>query len=142
MHKIIVTSGKFDGHLEFQMDDQGVVKQFINNASMDVQQIEFLGKNFPISLERLKQVMEVSSSMTVKFIQTDLSFKYFWTTYAYKVGNKSKCEKLWNTMSDVDKSLALEMIPVYNTWLKKKQVAKVYPERYLSQRRYENEFAS
>jgi hypothetical protein len=56
------------------------------------------------------------------------------------VGNKTKAKKLWTELSDADKTLALNKLPLYKRFIQVKGIETVYPERYISQRRFENEF--
>lgn len=81
--------------------------------------------------------------ITINAILEDLSFDHFWETYGYKIGKKSRCEKLWQQYSDQEKSKCLLSIPRYKYWLaNQKGIAQAYPETYLSQKRYENEFTA
>lgn len=78
--------------------------------------------------------------VTVQPIEEDLSFEAFWERYDLKVGKKDRAKKLWTQLPDMDKHQALKAIPRYNMWLIEKGINKVYPETYLSQRRFENAF--
>lgn len=141
MHKVIITSEKFEGSLVLELDDSGVVKQFLNNAEMDSQQLDYLSANFPMTLDSLNALISKSKSMNAKLVETDLSFLNFWNTYGYKVGNKKKCETSWNKLTDAEKLLVFESLPAYNFYLMTHpNIERVYPERYLSQRRFENEY--
>lgn len=83
----------------------------------------------------------IKKGFAVKHLPPDLSFDAFWNAYEYKVGNRTKCKQLWNKLTDGERIAVLESIPKYNRWLKLKvTVDRIYPERYLSQKRYENEF--
>ena len=73
-------------------------------------------------------------------VPDDLSFEAFWTRYGYKVGDKKKATKLWNEMKPESRALALSKIERYKKFAENANIALVYPERYLSQRRFENEF--
>lgn len=70
-----------------------------------------------------------------------LDFDTFWDAYAYKVGNKGKAANLWKLLDEEDKIKALCGIKNYNYFLQlNPNTDKIYPERYLSQRRFENEY--
>jgi hypothetical protein len=74
-------------------------------------------------------------------VPTDLSFNAFWDAYAYKVGKRERAMKLWASMSDADKTKCLRSIPRYNQWLMTKfNMERLYPETYLHQARYNNDF--
>ncbi len=136
MRKYILTSKRFIGSLVFEYDLEGILIGFKNEANLDTEQIEFLYKNFPFTDDKLPYT---AGKGTIKEI-TDLSFNRFWDDYAYKVGNKKKAEKLWIALSESERLAVLDSLKRYNYYLKMTNIARVYPERYLSHRRWENEF--
>jgi hypothetical protein len=88
------------------------------------------------NIEKFKKV----EGLQIKKVPADLSFENFYNTFGYKVGNKKRCNKLWDALDDADKVLCLLSIPKYKAYLNLKGHANLYPETYLSQRRWENEF--
>lgn len=91
----------------------------------------------------LENVNDLSS--TVRFrvakVEQDLSFESFWEAYGYKVGNKARAAKLWGNMGKQDKQHCFVGIRAYNYYLTlHTNVEKLYPETFLHQRRYENEY--
>lgn len=72
----------------------------------------------------------------------DLSFAYFWNTYAYKVGNKATVEKKWNALKPEDRLLALRGITLQRRHSESHRTDMPYPQTYIDQRRWENEFNS
>ena len=68
------------------------------------------------------------------------SFETFWNSYAYKVGNKSRVQKKWNAIKESERILAIGAIPRYKRFAESKRIERVYPETYIDQRRWENEF--
>ena len=70
----------------------------------------------------------------------DVSFEAFWNAYAYKVGNKSRVQKKWNLLPEKERILAIGAIARYKRFAESKRIERVYPETYLDQRRWENEF--
>lgn len=70
----------------------------------------------------------------------DTSFDAFWNAYAYKVGNKTRVQKKWNAMKVSERILAIGAIPRYKRFADSKKIERVYPETYIDQRRWENEF--
>lgn len=82
-----------------------------------------------------------NAKITINAILEDLSFERFWEEYGYKIGKKSRVQLLWSNLSDKDKSKCLLALPRYNYFLaNQKGIARLYPETFLSQRRFENEF--
>lgn len=72
----------------------------------------------------------------------DLSFSMFWNTYAYKVGNKTTVEKKWNALKPEDRLLAMQGIIRQRRHSEAKHTDMPYPQTYIDQRRWENEFNS
>lgn len=136
----LVTSKTFSGELVFEYDLNGVLKGFKNEAELSQEQIKYLCKSFPCTIDDLNLLSEKSQTMKVEEKNMDLSFENFWNNFDYKVGSKEKCRKLWEGLSKPKKIKCLTSIPAYNYFLKVKQIAKVYPERYISQNRYENDY--
>lgn len=119
----------------------GYVKKIEFGESEGVARSWFL-KNMPIVLvfmaefqENFKQIIKVTE------LPEDLSFVRFWETYGYKVGKKEKVIQLWQALSDEDRAKCLIKIPQYQQWLAQKpNMERLYPQTFLSQRRWENEF--
>lgn len=72
----------------------------------------------------------------------DLSFRKFWFAYGYKVGNKARVEKKWNNLKDEDRLLALQGVERQRRHSQTHKTDMPYPETYLDQRRWENEFSN
>jgi hypothetical protein len=104
------------------------------------QQITWMLNTVPTSEPRLGELDSYMPRFKVQKIEEDLSFERFWNDYGYKVGKKERCQMLWRILSDADKSSCLKAIKKYNRWLLDKNIDRVYPETFLSQRRWENEF--
>lgn len=62
--------------------------------------------------------------------------------YGYKVGNKPRVQKKWNALPEGERILALGAIPKYKRFAEGKHIDLVYPETYIDQRRWENEFTN
>ncbi len=136
MRKYVLTSKRFEGSLIFEYDAEGILVCFKREAELDIEQMQYLQRNFPFVDTQLQYVVGKGEITEV----TDLSFGRFWNDYAYKVGNKNKAEKLWLQLSESEKLAVLDSLKRYNYYLKIRNIAKVYPERYLLHRRWENDF--
>ena len=93
-----------------------------------------------MNANEMKMRLKSENTCEVVDIPSDLSFEGFWNAYFYKVGSKGKAEGFWRKLSESDKISAINKIKEYDRYIVRTGVAKVYPERYLSQRRWENEF--
>ncbi len=72
--------------------------------------------------------------------ERDLSFARFWQSYGYKVGDRRRVERKWDALSDEDRLLALQGISRQRRHSDQHRTDMPYPETYLNQRRWENQF--
>lgn len=73
--------------------------------------------------------------------ERDLRFEVFWEKYGYKVGNKATVKKKWEALGDGERLLALGGIWRQRRHSEGRGTDLPYPETYLNQRRWENDFA-
>lgn len=79
--------------------------------------------------------------LKIEPVSQDLGFDTFWKSYAYKVGNKKRAQRLWEAMTDPERAKAIAAIRKYKLYLASKpNMEQAYPETWLSQRRWENEY--
>lgn len=125
-----VTAGYQDGYLYFAQV----------NMEMTVRQHEWFWGWLPRTEEALLAKKQVAK-VTITPIEEDLGFERFWEDYKNKVGNKKRAAKLWNAMSDGERAECLRKLKAYLFWLAgHPSVIQAYPETFLAQRRWENEF--
>lgn len=137
MRKYVLTSPGFTGELIFGYNSEGILVLFENSAELQTAHLQYLQRNFPFVADELAKVVQKGKLTEI----TDLSFDKFWKEYAYKVGNKARTEKLWIKLQESERIAVFEALPKYNYFLKTHQsLEKVYPETFLSQRRWENEY--
>ena len=67
------------------------------------------------------------------------SFDDFWRSYDYKVG-RIKAETEWKKLSPADQMKAVSRIKAYKYHAKITGVAHIYPERYLKNKRFTDEY--
>jgi hypothetical protein len=139
MRQFIITSNRFTGELIFKYDLNDVLCGFDNNAHLSESQFLSTMRNLPLNLKQL-QDWGSSPGVTLSEIPLDLSFMAFWSKYAYKVGDKKRCEKLWDKLDDAKKTKAMISIQKYKKFCYDQNIPCVYPERYISQERFLNEF--
>jgi len=68
----------------------------------------------------------------------NISFDVFWNLYDKKVGNKAKCQKKWNSLKDAEREKIILTLPKFIEGIREKQY-QPYPEKYLSNKRWEDE---
>lgn len=135
--RYIITSQKFSGEIEIRFNTEGVLNGFDVRAILPPSMLTFFVKNLPYTEDNIS--IYKSETATIKMIPDDLTFENFWKRYNYKVGHKKKAEAIWNKMSDAEKMKSLSWIPAYDQQVAFLRVAKLYPETYLSQKRYLNQ---
>lgn len=95
---------------------------------------------FAPKLEAQVEQKKETKGVKVYPIEKDLSFDTFWDLYDYKVGNKKRAKLHWNKLDDGTRIKVLAKVKEYNFYLQHVTIGKVFAERFLGQRRYENEF--
>lgn len=126
----------------FTFNDAELLIEFKADAAMSTEALTWLLERIPVKHAELQKMATGIGAKLVE-VQLDLSFEKFWQEYDYKVGNKTKCKKLWEALTDADKSVALSAIGRYKRYLQvKTTIEQVYPERFISHRRFENDFRS
>ena len=76
-----------------------------------------------------KNVKKVKNDKNEKKI--DISFEIFWNLYNYKVGDKNKVRKKWESLTDLDRGMVMEHLPHYIQSTPDKQFRK-HPATYLN----------
>ncbi len=124
---------------EFQYDLNGTLKVFKILGVLTEKQRNFLFSNFPYLEKEIEPFKKDVKFFEVTIGKPDLSFDTFWKLYNHKMG-KINAEKQWKKLTELEKLNAIRSIKAYDGYLKRKQIAKVYPERYLKHRRFEDQF--
>ena len=137
MRKYVLTSPEFEGELIFGYNTEGVLVFYENKAELKTEHLVWLSGHFPHVSDHLPRIVRKGKITEI----TDLSFERFWNEYGFKVGNKKRAEKLWVALQESERIAVFEHLPKYNYYLKTHQgLMKAYPETFLNQRRWENEF--
>lgn len=132
-------SGTFIMMLKYNMQRELVhveLRDFV--LKMNEQQRQWLWDFIPKHEAGLKQLPPKKTRVTE--IEHDLSFETWWDLYDHKLGNKKRAKDHFNKLDDHTKALVFQKTREYNYYMANSTHAKVFPERFLSQRRYENEF--
>lgn len=122
-----------------EFDEMGRVLSFSFDCEVSQELWEFMMNNFPATEVSLKD--QLYKNFKISPLPEDISFDAFWITYGYKVGNKSRAEKLYKLLNDQERTQVMISIKSYNNYLASHpNQDKCYPETYLSQRRWENSY--
>jgi hypothetical protein len=139
MKQFVITSNRFTGELLFKYDLNDTLVGFENRAGLSDVQYHSTMRNLPLNSSQLQEWAKAPGVKIVE-VPLDLSFAEFWNKYAYKVGDKKRCEKIWDKLDDANKTKAIVAIQKYRRFCEVHNIPMVYPERYLSQERYSNDF--
>lgn len=94
-----------------------------------------------ISDEDFLKSSDIQEIFKVEVIPDSLTFQDFWDLFGNKVGKKVKAEQLWKLLPEAEKREAIIGIKRYKNWLiQNPNVQMLYPETFLSQKRWENEY--
>lgn len=96
-------------------------------------------KNFALAKSKANYEYESDSEDVViisSFLNVD--FETFWNEYEKKVGDKSKLEKKWITLSDKERESIIEYIPLYKLSQPDKQFRK-NPSTFLNNKSWNDE---
>ena len=134
--KYLLTSILFTGEVMFEYNADELLTAFEIRANLAPHQHDYILSNIPLAegdLLRLK-----SDTSRIETVTEDLSFENFWTQYNYKVGDKTKARTLWEGLSMKEAKKALNYIRTYESQVAMQSIAKLYPERYIKQKRWNN----
>jgi hypothetical protein len=129
---------------EFHYDLNGLLKEFklVEGELNETQQKWlFFYTRFPYTENSIKAWCESIKNFEVIIGQPQTNFELFWKVYNYKLG-KIPAEKAWKKLSKSDKLKAIKSIKAYDGYLRRKGIEKAYPQKYLNQRKFDDEFNS
>jgi len=138
----ILTSPKKPVKIVFNYDFNGFLIGIEIEGITDENELRFIFWNakFPFPyLERLIPGVEKLGLFRIRKVEDDLSFERFWRVYGLKV-SKKKAEKLWDRLSKADRIKVFIHLPKYEAYLQSKGIEKAYPDTYLRNAKYEDEY--
>lgn len=139
LNSYIISFKRIDGNVVFHFDaETGRLAKVEFNAELNDDQYRWWGHYLPFDIDGLRKLVKSTEGITLEAMQADLSFANFWQQYKYKVGNKKRSERLWNSLSKANKGKAINFIPKYEAQLLQTNHDKLYPETYLNQQRWNN----
>ena len=129
---------------EFQYDLNGDLKAFNvldgSEFSPKLQNWLLQPSRFPLKEEIIKSWTKFKN-LEIIIGEPDLTFENFWKAYNLKVG-KIASEKAWNRLTKLEKLKAIKSIKAYDAYLRRKGISKAYPQKYLNQKKFNDEFNS
>lgn len=123
--------------------ENGVLRALrIEEEDLSVDAVAFCYMRVPYIEDELpRMILEPNVPITYEPVPKNLSFNTFYEAYDYKIGDKTRAMKLWTALTEADRIKCLRSIRQYNQYLAQKpNVERLYPETYLKQERFRNEF--
>lgn len=121
--------------------EDGLLHRLELPMGVTAEQLGWFKSSIPARECDLRSWASASSVIQIDEVPQDLTFNAFWEAYNYKVGKKDRAIKYWNALTETDKAKVFRAIPKYNYWLAQRpNMDRLYPEGFLHQRRFENEF--
>lgn len=140
MNRFLVSLGSIENAAILGYDEQTERLMLVDiQGDFSEKQHDWFFNWLPYNMDQLHQRSK-HEKVQVFPVPENLSFERFWDEYDHKVGKKVRAHKLWDALSDSDRLNCFKAIPRYKFWLAHKNIEKLYPETFLSQRRWENEF--
>ncbi len=127
--------------IEFQYDLNGILKVFkiIEGAFTDkFKNWLFHPVRFPYK-EATMNSWKGINNIEVIIGTPVIDFEAFYNTYNYKMG-KLEAERAWKRLNKTEQYEAIKNIKAYEGYLKRKNIAKVYPATYLNKKRFQDNF--
>lgn len=124
----------------YDMDGMLVLIE-IKTSGLTENQTNWIKSMIPAWERALNDLSTTYNFIKVEAIPVDLTFNTFWDKYAHKVGNRTRAYTLWSGLQEPEKIKCMASITRYNQWLAQRpRMERLYPETYLSQKRFNNEF--
>ena len=129
-----------NARIAYYFFDNGIFRGFLLPEGLTSAQVEYIVANLPRSLEKLEALAKIVKGAILEQ-DIDTTFTGFWSAYGYKVGKKARAEKLWGVLKEDERRAAITGIAKYDRYLAGKiRMEKAYPETYLSNRYWENDY--
>lgn len=137
MNKKYIVTGKAST-ITFEFDPDGNLLGIQANEPVSTEQWKFIFQHLP-QQESLMEVWKARFTNVKVEMAKPYSFEDYWNAYGYKI-DKAKAQAEWNKLSEQERFLAVRGIKKYNAYLERTKTAKRYPERYLKNKSWENEY--
>lgn len=139
MSKYLIELTRFEASflVEYNLDGS-LLSIKANNGEAPLKILKFFWTNAPYHIMGIEWYKR-QKNVKVTLVPEDLSFDRFWSMYNHKHGKKSKCERLWLSLSEEEQLKVLLHIPLYDKHLAQNpSIAKKYPETYLNAAAWNN----
>lgn len=120
---------------------ENVMHTFTSTMKLTADQARKLLKNVG-TVEELQVFVGAYETITCKAMPVDLSYENFWSLWPGIRGNKKKAEKIWDKMSETERTSCLWSLIAYKKYIKRNQswYNPQWPDTYLRNERYQDEW--
>lgn len=129
---------------EFKYDLNGHLKEFklLEGSQLTDKLVQwvFHPARFPYK-ENMIESWKAIKNLEVIIGKPDLTFDSFWTMYGLKAGRVA-AESAFKRLTKSEKLKAFKAIKPYNGYLRRTGISKAYAQKYLNQKKFNDEFNS
>lgn len=141
MKEFLVTINNGEYKCTYRYNKHSMLVACTIDSGMPTEAIQHMHKVMPFTEGLLMALPKLINNLVISESIVDTSFKAFWEKFRNKVGNKPRAENLYKFLTPEEKLQVMSSIKKYHNWLvQNPNVQQLYPETYLSQRRWENQF--
>jgi hypothetical protein len=143
-YRITVKRNGNEAALIVSYDADGMLQNIeVLTPGLTSQQIRWMVSVVEVNETEISCITAQYPFVKVDEIPMEVSFPIFWEVYGYKVG-RLQAEREWNKLSRADQGRAIMQASRYHQWRKHKNPTPeaLHPERYLKNRRFDDEFKS
>lgn len=115
------------------------ILESITFAEASRPQIDWILKRMPSGENELIDFCK-TAKLRLSEVPVDLSFEAFWNAYKRKVGKLKRTQRLWETMTDLQKQTVLTVIPRYHRFLAHENTSISYAETFLANEMWNNDY--
>lgn len=139
MARYSITSRDTGNKLEVLYDERGLIREVSFISAVERDGLAWIMANLPVQEKGITGWLP--GKFDIFLVPDEVKFDVFWEQYGYKVG-KVNAMSQWQKLSQSERAKAIRMIPRYHQWRKCKNppIEAVYPERYLKNRRFDDDF--
>lgn len=136
MNSYIIKGSNFE--VTFTYSPSGKLLGIISDEAMDPGIWAKLLNNDPWTEESLMIWKSKFRNIKIEQLIVEPTFEVFWTKYGNKK-DRIKAEAVWKRLTEIEKHKAIQGVRKYRQSCESSNIAMLYPERYLKNKRWEDE---
>lgn len=136
IEKVSITAPNHGGYVELIYFD-GILVSY-NSINITGNFRKWYLKHIPVNLNDLNEFALTYKPNRIQVLYCDVEFEVFWEQYNNKI-NAKRCIPIWKKIGRKKRLLAHYRIWEYDYYLSQKGIAKLNPENYLKDERFNDE---